>query len=71
MRTIKIKNQYADGKWDIVDKINRCLIPFGLKIELIEEPPPKPDYNYNRSYMTNERARDVRLDRTSGPGLAW
>lgn len=64
MKKITITTKYMDGKWDVVDKINAKLLDFGIEIVLKEYTEPQP-YNYNRSYMTNERARDVRLDRAS------
>lgn len=59
MKKIRIKTEYLDNKYAIVTKINDRLINEGIQIELFE-------YDDNRVYRTEERARDVRLDCNPG-----
>lgn len=63
MEIIQIRHVYSDNKFVVVDKINQKLAAKGIQIELFE-------YDDNRVYQTQERARDARLDCTGVPGEA-
>jgi len=60
MERIIITHKYMDGKHDIVEKINKALEPYQIQITLREI--TLREYDDNRVYRTEERARDVRID---------
>ncbi len=55
MDVVKIKHQYMDNKFVVVDKINMVLNQRGVHIELV-------DYDDSRVYFTGERVLATRLD---------